>query len=90
MSVEVHFDSWLRQYGPRGPERVDAASLGELLDRLEESYPRLRFKVRDETGTLRRYVRVFVDGEDVSGTTGMKTPLGGARMVDILHSIAGG
>ena len=88
--LNVHLDSWLREFGPRGSERVDADSVEHLLDVLEERYPRLRFKIRDETGHLRRYVRVFVDGDDVSGTTGAATSLRGARTIDILHSIAGG
>ncbi len=88
--LEVHLDSWLREFGPRGKEQVDADSVGHLLDELEARYPRLRFKVRDESGALRKYVRVFVDGADVSGTTGVATPLQGARSIDILHSIAGG
>jgi molybdopterin converting factor small subunit len=88
--LDVHLDSWLREFGPRGREKVDAGSVAQLLDVLEGRYPRLRFRIRDETGRLRRYVRVFVDGEDVSGTTGVGTSLSGAREVDILHSIAGG
>jgi sulfur-carrier protein len=88
--LDVHIDSWLRQYGPRGSEKVDADSVEHLLDALETRYPRLRFKLRDETGQLRRYVRVFVDGQDVSGTTGTTTSLEGARTIDLLHSIAGG
>jgi sulfur-carrier protein len=89
-AIEVHLDSWLREFGPRGKEEAEADSVDHLLDVLEGRYPRLRFKIRDETGQLRRYVRVFVDGEDVSGTTGVATSLSGARSVDILHSIAGG
>ncbi len=88
--LDVHLDSWLREFGPRGSEKVDADSVEHLLDLLEQRYPRLRFKIRDETGHLRRYVRVFVDGDDVSGTTGVTTSLRGARTIDILHSIAGG
>ncbi|HLN51002.1 MAG: MoaD/ThiS family protein [Thermoplasmata archaeon] len=88
--LEVHLDSWLREFGPRAKEKVDADSVEHLLDALEERYPGLRFKLRDETGQLRKYVRVFVDGQDISGTTGPATPLAGARTIDILHSIAGG
>ena len=88
--LEVHLDSWLREFGPPSVETVGADSVEHLLDVLEQRYPRLRFKLRDETGELRRYVRVFVDGEDVSGTTGVSTSLAGARAIDILHSIAGG
>ena len=88
--IEVHLDSWLREFGPHGREKLTADSVEHLIDALEAKYPRLRFKLRDETGELRRYVRVFVDGEDISGTTGVRTPLSSAREVDILHSIAGG
>ena len=88
--VEVHFDSWLREFGPPARETVGAESIDRLIDTLEERYPRFRFKVRDEAGSLRRYVRVFVDGEDVSRTSGLSTPLTGARTLHILHSIAGG
>ncbi len=88
--LEVHLDSWLREFGPRGSEKMAADSVDHLIDALEQKYPRLRFKLRDETGKLRRYVRVFVDGEDVSGTTGGTTALSGSETIDILHSIAGG
>lgn len=90
VAIEVHLDSWLREFGPRGSETVETDSVEHLLDELEGRYPRLKFKLRDETGRLRRYVRVFVDAEDISGTTGVATSLTGARSVDILHSIAGG
>jgi sulfur-carrier protein len=88
--LDVRLDSWLREFGPKTREKVDADSVEHLLDELERRYPRLRFKLRDETGRLRKYVRVFVDGADVSGTSGVEAPLVGARTVDILHSIAGG
>ncbi len=89
-AIEVRLDGWLRQFGPKSRESVDADSVDQLIDTLEERYPRLRFKLRDETGHLRRYVRVFLDGKDVSTSTGVSTPLSGVRVVDILHSIAGG
>jgi sulfur-carrier protein len=88
--VEVHLDSWLREFGPPLSLKVGADSVNQVLDKLETQYPRLRYKIRDETGQLRRYVRVFVDGEDVSATTGLRTPLRGVQAIDILHSIAGG
>jgi sulfur-carrier protein len=88
--LDVHLDSWLREFGPKGDEKVDATTVEQLLEVLEGRHPRLRFKIRDETGKLRRYVRVFVDGEDVSTTTGVATRLSEAHTVDILHSIAGG
>lgn len=88
--AEVHLDAMLREFAARTEFRSDAPTVGGLLDDLERECPRLRFKLRDETGVLRRYVRVFVDGRDVSRSPGLGTSLAGARTVDILHSIAGG
>ncbi len=88
--LEVHLDSWLKEFGAPGRQTAAADTVDQLLDELERRYPRLRFRIRDETGHLRKYVRVFVDGTDISGTTGTATSLREARTVDILHSIAGG
>lgn len=88
--LDVRLDNWLRRYGSPVSDRVDAQTVGEVIDVLEARYPGLRLKIRDESGSLRPYVRVFVDGEDVSGAEGAAASLAGARTIDILHSIAGG
>ncbi len=88
--AEVHLDAMLREFAPRRNFVSDAPTLDALLDELERDSPRLRHKLRDETGVLRRYVKVFVDGREVGASAGLATSLEGARTVDILHSIAGG
>jgi len=88
--VEVRLDAMLKEFASRTSLRSEAATVGGLLDELERQFPRLRFKLRDETGAIRPYVRVFVDGEDTSRSSGTRTSLSGARSVEILHSIAGG
>lgn len=86
----VHLDAMLREWVPKRTLTSEAPTVAALLDELERASPKLRFKIRDESGALRRYVRVFVDGQDVSGGLGVAAPLTGARTVDILHSVAGG
>ena len=86
----IRLDAMLKEFAPRLKLSSDAASVGALIDDLEATYPRLRFKLRDETGRLRPYVRVFVNGEDVHDLQGLETPLGSADAVDVLHSIQGG
>lgn len=88
--VKVKLDAWLREFGPRSEETIDAGDLGSLFDKLESLYPRLRFRLRDETGAVRKYVKVFVDGEEFDSSVGTRTPIGRATRIDILHSIAGG
>lgn len=86
----VRLDGMLREFGPGPRWESSATSVERLLEELESAYPRLRRKLRDETGEVRRYVRIFVNGEDVRNGSGVGTPLAGSDRVDILHSIQGG
>lgn len=86
----VRLDAMLREYGPRSRLTTSAPSVEGLLDELEDTYPRLRFKLRDETGTVRRFVKIFVNGVTISQLAGLGTPLESSDEVDILHSIQGG
>ncbi|HEV2230902.1 MAG TPA: MoaD/ThiS family protein [Thermoplasmata archaeon] len=61
-----------------------------LLEGLEEEFPTLRFRIRDETGEVRRYLKIFVNGAEIRTLKGQATKLGGHDTVDILHSIQGG
>lgn len=86
----VKLDGMLREFVPRLTVEAHAESIGGLLDELEGEFPKLRRRLRDETGTMRPFVRVFVNGEDMRGLDGLKTRLAPNDHVDILHSIQGG
>jgi molybdopterin synthase sulfur carrier subunit len=88
--AEVRLDSMLREFAVPTRTEVKAADVRSLLDELETKYPRLRRRIRDETGAVRRFVRVFVNGEAIDPTNGLATPLTERDRVDILHSIQGG
>lgn len=64
--------------------------LGQLLDELHQGYPVFARRIRDETGALRRYVNVYVDGEDVRRLEGLSTPVLPGAEVMIVQSVAGG
>jgi len=87
---QVKFDGMLREFVPRLAVEAKAESVSGLLDELEGDYPKLRRRLRDESGKIRPFVRVFVNGEDVRGLDGMSTRLTRKDQVDILHSIQGG
>lgn len=69
---------------------ADGATLADLFGQLATSYPRLERRVRDERGEVRRYVNVFVDGEECRRLDGMRTPLRDGIEVYIVPSVAGG
>jgi molybdopterin converting factor small subunit len=67
-----------------------AGTVRAVLDQVAARWPRLERRVRDEAGELRRYVNVFVDGEDVRRLAGQETPVTDRAEVHILPSVAGG
>ena len=71
---------------------VDPAgsTLADLLDALGAQHPTLARRIRDETGRVRRFVNVYVDGEDVRWQEGLATPVPDGAVVQVLPSVAGG
>jgi molybdopterin converting factor small subunit len=65
-------------------------TLGDLLDALEFRHPMLGRRIRDETGQVRRFVNVYVDGEDIRFNGGLFTPVRDGAEVQVLPSVAGG
>ncbi len=65
-------------------------TLADLLDALAADHPLLDRRIRDETGELRRFVNVYVDGDDVRFTHGLATAVPDGTVVQVLPSVAGG
>jgi molybdopterin synthase sulfur carrier subunit len=66
------------------------ATLGDLFGVLARDYPRLERRVRDEQGQVRRYVNVFVDGNECRTCGGLAAPLRDGLEISIIQSVAGG
>jgi molybdopterin synthase sulfur carrier subunit len=66
------------------------ATLRQVLDALAGSHPRLARRIRDEQGALRRYVNVYVDGEDCRRLSDQETAVVPGAEIQVLPSIAGG
>jgi molybdopterin converting factor small subunit len=50
----------------------------------------LRARISDEDGSLRRFVNVYVAGEDIRFLQGLDTPVTDGSAVTILPAVAGG
>ena len=68
----------------------DGGTLIACINGLESQYPGLKDRLCDETGELRRFVNVYVNGEDVRFAQGMETPLKEGDEVSIVPAVAGG
>ncbi|HEY43075.1 MAG TPA: MoaD/ThiS family protein [Anaerolineae bacterium] len=90
MSI-IRIPSPLRPYTDNLKEvEVNASNVGEALVALTERYPRLKPHLYDENGSLRAYVNIFLQQEDVRNLRGQATPLTGDDRLMIIPSIAGG
>jgi molybdopterin converting factor small subunit len=65
-------------------------TLADLLDALAAQHPMLARRIRDETGAVRRFVNVYVDGDDVRFGGGLQTKVCDGAEVHVLPSVAGG
>jgi molybdopterin synthase sulfur carrier subunit len=90
-TVSVLIPTPLRRFTD-GAARVDVAgeTVGEVLDVLDRQHPGLGERLRDESGQLRRFVNVFVNGKNVRDTDGLQTPLAPGDEVGIIPAMAGG
>ncbi|HET7769407.1 MAG TPA: molybdopterin-synthase adenylyltransferase MoeB [Chloroflexota bacterium] len=91
MSVKVYIPTPFRRL-TENQARVDASSgtVGELLVELEEKYPGMRERLRDEQGSLFGYINVYVNSEEISELQGEGTALKDGDEVSIIPAVAGG
>ena len=68
----------------------EGETLGDVLDVLAADHPLLGRRIRDETGQVRRFVNVYVDGDDVRFGQGLATEVRDGAEVQVLPSVAGG
>jgi molybdopterin/thiamine biosynthesis adenylyltransferase/rhodanese-related sulfurtransferase/molybdopterin converting factor small subunit len=92
VSARVQLPTALRDYTAGLAEiEVDAANVGSALAHLTSRHPSLRRHLFDDAGTLRGYVRVYLNDDDVRDLdAGDATPLRNGDVIMIVPSIAGG
>jgi MoaD family protein len=90
MAVTVKIPTQLRAATDGESEvEVEGATVGEALDALFDEHDGLRDRITQD-GDLRRFVNVYVSGEDIRFQDGLQTPLGDGDEVTILPAVAGG
>ena len=91
MTVVVKIPTQLRAAADGDAEaEVDGATVQEVLDGLFERYDELRARISDEDGSLRRFVNVYIAGEDIRFLDGLQTPVADGAELTILPAVAGG
>ena len=91
MAVKVFVPTPLRPlFGNIDAVEIDAGTVGEMIDRLEERYPGVRARVCEESGELRRLINIYVEGEDIRFLENLSTRVPDGAEISIVPAIAGG
>ena len=91
MSVRVRIPAPLRSVTAGESEvSVGGESVDQVLTELESRFPAIRQRLRDDEGALRRFVNLYVNGEDVRFLQGLQTGLKSGDEVSIIPAVAGG
>ena len=92
MSVTLRVPTILRSLtGGEAEVPVDgAATLAELIEKVEAEHPGIKARVLDDDGKIRRFVNVYVGEDDVRFADGLATPTPDGVTVSIIPAVAGG
>ncbi len=91
MSVTVRIPTPLRKLtNEQDLVTATGESLAAALDTLDVAYPGLKARVVGDDGQIRRFVNVFINGEDVRFLSGLGTALKPGDEISIVPAVAGG
>jgi MoaD family protein len=91
MSVTVKIPTQLRAVaGGEAEVPAEGATVGEVLESLYGRHGELRDRIAGDDGELRRFVNVYLAGEDIRFLDGLQTPVPEGAELTILPAVAGG
>jgi sulfur-carrier protein len=91
MAVRVRVPTPLRKF-TQGVDEVNAQgnTIKAMVDDLEKNFPGIKERICDETGKVRRFVNVYVNGDDIRFLQNLETVLKEGDSISIVPAIAGG
>jgi sulfur-carrier protein len=91
MSIRVRIPTPLRRFTGGSEEvNVSAATIDALVNDLERQFPGIKDRICDEQGKVRRFVNLYVNGDDIRFLSELETPVKDGDEVSIVPAIAGG
>ena len=91
MSVIVRIPTPLRKLTQNKPEvEVNGNNIELLIDDLDANYPGIKERIYDESDSIRRFVNIYLNDEDIRFLEGKSTAVNDGDEVSIIPAIAGG
>lgn len=89
--IEVRLAAPLRPLvGGASTIKAEGKDLEELIANLDSLYPGIRDRILEPDGSIKYFVNIFLNNEDVRFMKGLKTPLQDGDVVSILPAVVGG
>ncbi|MEK7377942.1 MAG: MoaD/ThiS family protein [Candidatus Binatota bacterium] len=91
MTVRVRVPTPLRKL-TNGVDEVNAQgnNVRALVEDLERNFPGIKERICDESGKIRRFVNIYVNGDDIRFLQNLETSLKEGDNISIVPAIAGG
>lgn len=91
MSVRVRIPTPLRRYTGGAEEvSIDGATVGAVIEHMETKFAGIKERLCDDQGKVRRFVNIYVNGDDIRFLNGPETAVKDGDEVSIVPAIAGG
>lgn len=79
-----------RLTGGQSKVTIEAATVNDIISNLEEAYPGVKERLLDGDGEVKKFINIFVDGEEIRALQGGATPISDKSEVSIIPAMAGG
>lgn len=91
MAVKVSIPTALRQFADgHDTLDLDGGTVADVMSQLADRFPELKKHLFADDGSVRNFVMVFVNEDDIRDKDNMKTALSDGDEVAIVPAIAGG
>ncbi|PKB67034.1 MAG: molybdopterin synthase sulfur carrier subunit [SAR202 cluster bacterium Io17-Chloro-G4] len=91
MSVMIRIPTPLRRMtNGESKVEIDTQNVGDMVEKLDSSFPGFKARLVDENGDLRYFVNIYLNGEDVRFLQGLDTTTKSGDEVSIVPAVAGG
>ncbi|MGH7932468.1 MAG: ubiquitin-like small modifier protein 1 [Candidatus Binataceae bacterium] len=91
MSAKVRVPTPLRRFTAGSDEvPADGDSIRAVLEDLERRHPGMRERLLDEKGELRRFVNIYLNGDDIRFLNQLNSKVKDGDDISIVPAIAGG
>ena len=91
MSLKLTIPTALRRVtGDADIVEVEPGTVREIIGHLDETYPGFRARVCEDDEKLRRFINIYVDGEDIRFLDNLSTRVEDGAELSLILAIAGG